>query len=94
MDPLKDDNRCRLHSLRDVRAFVQCEVVRWNLAIVPSNELVELLICEVKVECIRVVEVVVGCVFVLVIAVRETRQVRDEIACLCTVQVDTYVRPL
>ena len=67
MYPLKNDNRCRLNRLRNISPLMQCKVISRDLAILPREQLVQLFEGEVEVERARMVEVVIGGVFVLAV---------------------------
>ncbi len=75
MNSLEDDDGCSFDCWRDVGALVQGEVVGGDLTVFAWDKLVQFLVCKVEVECLGVIEVVVGSVFVLIIATEKVKKV-------------------
>lgn len=71
MDSFKNDDGRRLDGLGDVCALVQGEVIGWDLAVLPRNQLVQLFKSQVEVEGRGVIKVVVGSIVVLVIPIQQ-----------------------
>ena len=77
MDALEDDNRGSLDSLCDIGSLVQGEVIRWDLTVLTRDELIDLLISEIKVKSIWMVEVVVCSILMFIISIVKEQNVLD-----------------
>lgn len=65
---LENDDWCRFDPLSDFGTLMQSKVVGWDVDFLSGDELFKELVGEVEVERLRVVEVVVACIFVLFMA--------------------------
>ena len=93
MNTLENDDGRSLDSLGDVCALVQGEVVCGDLGVFAGQQLLQLLVCQIEVEGVRVIEVVISSVLMLIVPSQQSfvRKI-SQIELLC--QMSTYVRPL
>ena len=68
MDSLKHNDRGRFDSWCDICALMKRKVVRWDFNILTREQFIQLFESQVKIESLRVIKVIVSCVFVLIIS--------------------------
>ena len=74
MDAFKNDDRRCFDCLRYIGSLVECEVISWDLNVLTLEQLLKLFESQVEIQGARVVEIVVGSIFVVLITTQRYRK--------------------